>query len=84
MNESAEIEDFVEILKKKRPCVLIKIRRKCLLNEIHSYGILHGDIRLENIVVDSAGHPFIVDFALSSLESNPEKLNEELGFAVEY
>ena len=54
------------------------------LSEIHSYGILHGDIRLENIVVDSAGHPFIVDFALSSLESNPEKLNEELGFAVEY
>ena len=54
------------------------------LSEIHSYGILHGDIRLENIVVDSAGHPFIVDFAFSSLESNPEKLNEELGFAVEY
>jgi predicted Ser/Thr protein kinase len=49
------------------------------LSEIHSYGILHGDIRLENIVVDSAGHPFIIDFALSSLESNPEKLNEELG-----
>jgi hypothetical protein len=48
------------------------------LSEIHSYGILHGDIRLENIVVDSDGHPFIIDFALSSFESNPEKLNEEL------
>lgn len=48
------------------------------LSEIHSYGILHGDIRLENIVVDSEGNPFIIDFALSTYESDPEKLSEEL------
>jgi predicted Ser/Thr protein kinase len=47
------------------------------LSDIHSLGILHGDIRLENIVVDLLGNPFIIDFSLASLETNSQKFKEE-------
>lgn len=47
------------------------------LAEIHSMGILHGDIRLGNIVVDSMGNPFIIDFTFSKIESDPELFEEE-------
>ncbi|KAI3655399.1 hypothetical protein MP638_005306, partial [Amoeboaphelidium occidentale] len=54
-------------------------KRKLLdgLAEIHSIGILHGDIKPENIVVDSEGNPFIIDFAFSKIESDPELFEEE-------
>ena len=32
------------------------------LDSIHKAGVYHGDIRSENIVVDGAGHAFIIDF----------------------
>lgn len=47
------------------------------LAEIHSMGILHGDIRLANIVVDSSGDPYIIDFAMSKEESDPKLFKEE-------
>ena len=47
------------------------------LSEIHSYGVMHNDIRVENIVVDSTGKPFIIDFALASVTHDSYKLNVE-------
>lgn len=35
------------------------------LQQIHDRGVLHGDIRPQNVVVDDTGRPYIIDFAMS-------------------
>ena len=35
------------------------------LREIHSHGILHNDIRKENILVNEKGEIYIIDFGMS-------------------
>ena len=36
------------------------------LRYIHSRGILHRDLKMDNILVDHSGHCFIIDFGLSN------------------
>jgi serine/threonine protein kinase len=40
------------------------------LDQIHRAGILHNDIRVENILVDESGKPSIIDFGFASLGSS--------------
>lgn len=42
------------------------------LKEIHSLGILHGDLKPNNIVVDPKGNPYFIDFGFSKLETDCE------------
>lgn len=35
------------------------------LSECHLKGVLHLDIKPENIILDNAGHPFLMDFGIS-------------------
>ncbi len=48
-------------------------RLRSLLDEIHARGVVHGDThKLDNILVDQAGNPVLVDFAASLVTgSNP-------------
>ena len=36
------------------------------LHSIHQLGILHNDIRIENIIVDDNGTPFLIDFGFAT------------------
>jgi predicted Ser/Thr protein kinase len=40
-----------------------------ILESIHQIGILHNDIREENILVDESGNPFIIDFGFATRSS---------------
>ncbi|KIJ23103.1 hypothetical protein M422DRAFT_196339, partial [Sphaerobolus stellatus SS14] len=45
------------------------------LNHLHSYGIVHGDLKGENVLVSSDGTPCLTDFGLS-------KILDEHGFTT--
>ncbi|KIJ26364.1 hypothetical protein M422DRAFT_132475, partial [Sphaerobolus stellatus SS14] len=45
------------------------------LNHLHSYGIVHGDLKGENVLVSSDGTPCLADFGLS-------KSSNEHGFTT--
>lgn len=36
-----------------------------LVAQLHQRGVVHGDIKPRNVVVDEAGHPFLIDFGLA-------------------
>ncbi|KAI8892838.1 kinase-like domain-containing protein [Globomyces pollinis-pini] len=40
------------------------------LDNIHKAGILHNDIKKENILIDESGKPFIIDFGFASKSSS--------------
>ena len=42
-----------------------------LLDKLHSKGIIHGDIKPSNLVIDTANNLRFVDFAEAMLESEP-------------
>ncbi|MCH7689934.1 MAG: serine/threonine protein kinase, partial [candidate division Zixibacteria bacterium] len=46
------------------------------LNKAHQLGIVHRDIKTSNIVLDSDGHPKILDFGLATI-AGQEKLTKE-------
>jgi serine/threonine protein kinase len=48
------------------------------LRFLHRRGILHGDIRLANIVVSSAGVVKLIDFGLSHFSSNSDAMKAEM------
>ena len=51
------VPNFLDIDQKERIIAILDI--------IHGYGILHGDIKKENLLLDDAGNTFIIDFGFS-------------------
>ena len=48
------------------------------LENIHKAGILHNDIKKENILVDEDGNPSIIDFGFSTRTNSKENQIEEI------
>ena len=38
-----------------------------IMDAIHSRGIIHGDIKKENILGDASGNPFVIDFGFATM-----------------
>ena len=45
----------------------------CGLSTIHSNGIIFGDLKLENILIDNSGHILLADFGISRKENETDK-----------
>lgn len=54
------------------PIPLQQLLQLCGLSNLHSTGIIHRDIKLENILFDAHGHIVITDFGLAH-KFDPEK-----------
>jgi serine/threonine protein kinase len=48
------------------------------LQEIHNAGVLHGDIRRPNLLIDNLGHACIIDFDWSKKTLSAKAKEEEL------
>jgi hypothetical protein len=67
------------------PCGNIPVRlddkqKSTLLNTlelIHHTGILHNDLKKENLLVDEYGNPFIIDFGFATLSLSEEEQKKE-------
>jgi serine/threonine protein kinase len=47
------------------------------LQEIHDAGILHGDLRLQNLLLDKSGRGTIIDFDQARKEPNSAMMERE-------
>ena len=52
------------------------------LKSIHEAGILHNDIRKENILIDESGNPYIIDFDFSTRNCCPVAQIEEMNMLL--
>lgn len=57
--------------------VLIEILQG--LKYLHDLGIVHRDIKLENIMITDDGRPKLIDFGLSAVVNVDEKVIEGMG-----
>jgi len=55
------------------------------IEELHKNGIIHRDIKLDNILIDNTGHACLTDFGLSKEGMFEKKLTSTmLGGGVSY
>ncbi|MBI4615456.1 MAG: serine/threonine protein kinase [Planctomycetes bacterium] len=48
-----------------------------LVHEIHEAGVVHGDLKPDNVLVDTAGNPWLVDFGAASVLSEAPRPEED-------
>jgi len=49
-----------------------------ILDCVHRHGVIHGDIRRENILVDALGNPFLIDFRFGTENNSLEEQKAEM------
>ena len=54
-----------------------------ILDCVHRHGVLHGDIRKENILVDAHGNPFLIDFGFGTVNYSLEEQEKEMNQLLE-
>lgn len=62
------------------PETLTTIQKRHLLDtldKIHAKGILHNDIKVQNILVDGSSNPYLIDFGFASQSSSVEAFGLE-------
>ncbi len=57
------------------------MRSACLaiVQEIHDAGVLHRDIRAENLVIAQDGKPMVIDFDHAILDAPADGMEKEMG-----
>ena len=48
------------------------------LGLLHGFGMVHGDMTTSNIIISTEGHPFLVDFGMSSHSTEAEDRGTDL------
>jgi len=69
-SDSQSRDIFTQILKAVKYC--------------HSRGVIHRDIKLENILMDATGKVTLIDFGLCDLVSQPGQLSEKFCGSLDY
>jgi len=61
-------------------------KARTVLEQIHLKGVLHGDVRKENILRNTKGDPVFIDFGLSKLlpANTPEWLQQTQAEVTEF
>lgn len=49
------------------------------LSQLHSLGIVHRDVKAENILLNSFGHPFLSDFGVSCMADDKVEMKRRCG-----
>jgi serine/threonine-protein kinase len=53
------------------------------LKHMHEHGVVHGDIKPSNVLVDESGQPTIIDLGVATVEDDPDPdFRGTLGFAA--
>jgi serine/threonine protein kinase len=66
----------------KETRVLMQRLQACAVNHLHSLGIVHRDIRLENVMVKNDGHVVLGEFGLAIRLEAPRSLAPRLSRSV--